>query len=340
MKPLLTLITLAIATTSNASPHQHQKTSSWTTLPSIPLFPRQEHTTIYLPTTDSIYIIGGMVPDNASYPIPTTPLVQRYALSSSTWYDVSPIPTAMNHINAAVVDGKIYVLGGMVPSPETPIVLWDAAPDSFVYDPVSDSWQRLPDMPDYRGASITAVRENVIYLAGGLKSLGDEQDTVDTTTSYDTTTGLWSTLPPLPAPRDHAAGSVVGDTYFVLGGRSFGQFNCNDTVFALDLLDVAKGWTTKNGRMPTPRGGISAGVVGEKFYVFGGEGNRDEGSDGVFNQTEVYDVVSDFWESLGPMDIPRHGTSAVGVNGSIYIPGGGTKIGGDGPVDFFSVFEP
>lgn len=182
------------------------------------------------------------------------------------------------------------------------------------------------------------VRGGVIYLSGGLSELGAVQGTLDTVSSYDTKTGVWKTLPSLPAPRDHAGGAVVGDEYFVLGGRAFGQFNTSDAVFALDLCDVEKGWTMKSGKMPTPRGGVSAGTIGEKIYVLGGEGNPAEGTEGVFNQTEVYDVRRDSWERLAPMVVPRHGTSAVGVDGVIYIPGGGVRISG-APVDLFNAFK-
>jgi N-acetylneuraminic acid mutarotase len=74
-------------------------------------------------------------------------------------------------------------------------------------------------------------------------------------------------------------------------------------------------------------------------YTFGGEGNPVEGSDGVFDQVEVYDTRKDSWERLGKMKVPRHGTSAVAVKGGVYIPGGGIKLGG-APVDTFDVFYP
>lgn len=243
----------------------------------------------------------------------------------------------MNHINTASVNGKIYVLGGLVPSPTG--FPWEAAADCFVYDPSSDSWELLPNMPDGRGSAAMGVKGGVIYLSGGLSELGAVQGTLDTVSSYDTDSGNWTSLPSLPAPRDHAGGALIDDTYFVLGGRAFGQFNTSDVVFALDLCDVGSGWIMRSGKMPTPRGGVAAGTIGDKVYVFGGEGNPAEGSEGVFNQTEVYDVETDSWEKLEPMVVPRHGTSAVGVDGVVYIPGGGVKVSG-APVDVFNAFKP
>jgi N-acetylneuraminic acid mutarotase len=126
---------------------------------------------------------------------------------------------------------------------------------------------------------------------------------------------------------------------YVLGGRDHGQLNVKGDVFALDFGRLAEGWVTKKGVMPTPRGGVCAGAVGGKVYVFGGEGNPVEGSEGVFDQVEAYDTKTDTWEKLGKMKVPRHGTYAAAVGGGVYIPGGGIKQAG-APVDDFNVFYP
>ena len=54
---------------------------------------------------------------------------------------------------------------------------------------------------------------------------------------------------------------------------------------------------------------------------------------------EVYDAAADTWASLAPMSIPRHGSSAATVNGSIYIPAGGTASGTP-CTDAFDVYTP
>lgn len=185
-----------------------------------------------------------------------------------------------------------------------------------------------------------------MYLAGGMLELDVVHNvlaTVDMVSAYDTVARTWTLLPAaaslLPAPRDHAGAAVVGDTFYVLGGRAYSQANVSDTVFALDLYDMASGWRVRDAKMPTARGGLSVGIVGDKVYTFGGEGNPAADSNGVFNNTEAYDTVRDSWEKLTPMEAPRHGTYAVGVGGRVYIPGGGTAESG-APVATFDFFEP
>ncbi|KAL9117331.1 MAG: hypothetical protein Q9187_006134 [Circinaria calcarea] len=345
---LLVGITLTV-TVSTPLPHQSTPSDTtrcigrpgrWTNLAPIAGGIRQEHSTVTL--GDKIYIMGGIFLEQSATNETITQTIDKvevYSISQDSWGTVAPLPIAMNHANAAVVDGKIYVLGGLAGGE-----VWTAFPDCYVYDPKTDHWETLPPMPkeQARGSSAVGVRGTRVYLTAGMRSLdgspGGLHDTVDTVTSYDTKSGVWKTLPSLPAPRDHAGAALVGHRMYVLGGRNHGQINVRNTTYVLDIRSSEAGWTQK-ADMPTARGGLSAGVVGSVVYTFGGEGNPTPGSNGVFNQTEAYVTVTDTWTKLAPMALPRHGTSAASAGGGIYIPGGSIAEGA-GPVDAFDVFRP
>lgn len=341
---LLLTSVLAIGLTT-CTPHGPiHKHGTWTYLDPIPHHPRQEHATVAVSST-TLYVLGGIVDYLANQTTdPTTALVQSYSIPNNSWRSAASLPMPINHANAAVVNGKIYVLGALAPDPDW---YWRAVPDCWVYTPEEDAWEVLPPMPASlaRGSAAVGVHGTTIYLAGGqllLDVFHNVLSTVDTVSAYDTATGSWTLLPAaarsLPAPRDHAGAAVVGDTFYVLGGRAFSQANVSNAVFALDLCNMERGWRTREATMPTARGGVSTGVVGDKVYIFGGEGNAADGSKGLFNQTEAYDTVMDSWERLMPMEVPRHGTSAVGVRERIYIPGGGILQSG-APVATFDSFQ-
>jgi N-acetylneuraminic acid mutarotase len=247
----------------------------------------------------------------------------------------------MNHPNTAVVDGKIYVLGGLgVGAGQWPN--WQAIGDCYVYCPVGKTWESLGPMPKgtERGAAAVGVSGSKIYVAGGLEYLGIAgQKTLSVSSVYDTRTGVWTPLPDLPEGRDHAGAAVVRDSFYVVGGRINGNgIGMRDTVFALDIAASRPVWKTRTARMPTRRGGLSAAAIGDVIYTFGGEGN-EESETGVFNQTEAYDTERDFWTKLRPMQVPRHGTSATSADGGVYIPGGGVHQN-LGATDHFDVFKP
>ncbi|MFB9907476.1 Kelch repeat-containing protein [Allokutzneria oryzae] len=305
----------------------------WQRLAPIAGGPRQEHSVAAV--GDKVYVLGGVLADSS---FTTTGKVEVYDTERDVWSGAAPMPVPMNHPNVAVVGGKVYVLGCLSGGAS-----WQALRDSFVYDPNTNRWTTLPPIPAgiERGSAAVGVHGTKIYLAGGMRTLnpgpGGLQDTVATVTSYDAVTGRWETLPSLPQARDHVGGAVIGTKFYVLGGRDRGQVNVRDTVYAFDLR--SRRWSER-AAMPTARGGIATAVVGTKIYTFGGEGKQDgTNPNAVFNETEVYDALRDRWQRLAPMPVPRHGTAAVAVGGTIYIPGGGTA-GGGSPADVNDAYRP
>ncbi|PVH99562.1 galactose oxidase [Periconia macrospinosa] len=351
--PLLSLLlppTTSLPTTTTNTTH-------WHTLPPIPSLPRQEHTTVYHAPSSTLYILGGIIPTNDTTlvpPVDTASILQAYNLETQTWTEpatLARIPRALNHINAAVVGGKVWVVGGLAEDGDGGEGrVWRGVKDVYVYAPESDVWETLNSssspFPTPRGSAAVGTYNSIIYLAGGLTALAftpPTQNSSKIVSAFNTSSQAWIDLPPLartlPEERDHAASAVIGSKFYILGGRAFGQENVKDTVFVLDFEDLEKGWRVSEARMPTARGGVAAGVVGKKVYTFGGEGNRGSES-GVFDQVEVFDVEGESWEKVeGGMRVPRHGTFAVGVEGRVYVPGGGVRQGG-APVMDFDVFVP
>ncbi|THV52209.1 hypothetical protein BGAL_0086g00310 [Botrytis galanthina] len=337
-------IILALSALSTALPQSSTDTNltsnpgSWHRLPSIPLYPRQEHTTVYL--DPYIYILGGIIPSNSSSdPYPTTTLMQRFSLTTNTWSRAADLPLPLNHANAAILNGAIYLLGGLAPDSTG---IWLANRSCYRYDPSSNTWTQLfTSFPSglQIGAAAVARRGNTIYLAGGLTYLNISetyQPSVSYFTAYTAGFETWTSLPALPQPRDHAGKGFIGDNgpFYVIGGRQFGHDNVVGTNY---MYDFQEGEWSEKKRMITPRGGVASAVVGERIFVIGGEGNPESES-GVFEENEAYDTERDQWRSYAPMDVPRHGTSAVAVGNRIYVPGGGLTEGGD-PTDYFSYFE-
>jgi N-acetylneuraminic acid mutarotase len=321
------------ATGVPTDPGDAQYGDGWKQLASIAGGPRQEHGVAAL--DGDVYVVGGIRPDGSGS-MTTVPDVEVYDPTRNSWEQAAPLPVAMNHPNLAVVGGRLYVLGGLSGGAS-----WEALRDSFVYDPAADRWRELPPVPrgTERGSSAIGVRGSTVYLAGGMRTLtpgpGGLQDTVDLVQSYDVVTGRWRTLPSLPEARDHVGGAVVGNVLYVVGGRDRGQVNVRDSVFALNLSTHR--WSTR-APMPTARGGIATAVVGSTIYTFGGEGNTDD-STSVFDQVEAYDTSRNRWTALAPMPVPRHGTAATSIDGTVYIPGGGDH-GGGSPMDVNDAFRP
>ena len=55
------------------------------------------------------------------------------------------MPRGLNHVGAVGLGGKVYCIGGFIEQNRT------AAPDVSAYDQATDSWRKLPPLPEPLG---------------------------------------------------------------------------------------------------------------------------------------------------------------------------------------------
>src|SRR5207249_3602092 len=105
---------------------------------------------------------------------------------------------------AAVVNGKIYVLGGEVDPNPTGTPRNPISDSVEVYDPATNTWSPGPSLPEpLYEVTATVVVGTTIYVFGG----ANVSDNVSSAYALDTTNGTWSTLPSMPDARsDQVAG--------------------------------------------------------------------------------------------------------------------------------------
>jgi len=165
---------------------------------------------------DKLYVIdGGPQPYGADEPPPPFKLLEVFDFRTETWSTLAPPPVGVHHVGAAAVDGRIYFGGGRLTDEDSS--------DSFVsYDPATDRWTRLADLPQGKISSlgVTAAGGKVVVF-GGDDELGWEDGggyVSPTAWAYDPETERWSRLPDMHVER-HAFGAVaVGNRVFAITG--------------------------------------------------------------------------------------------------------------------------
>lgn len=83
-----------------------------------------------------------------------------------TWKECAPLPGTAREFPAVVTCGNyIYVLGGVVLQKEHPTMT--VLQDAYRYDPMNDSWKKMPDLPcgGYAWSAI-AVDDSQVLVAG------------------------------------------------------------------------------------------------------------------------------------------------------------------------------
>jgi N-acetylneuraminic acid mutarotase len=165
-----------------------------------------------------LYVVGGVnssnVPVNTNY---------AYDPKTNTWTTKAPMPTARHHLQTAVVDGKLYALGGRILGDGVPSEDMDEALSNFnrneMYDPQTDSWTVLQPMLTKRsGFAAAASSDGNIYVFGG-EGIGKVIDSVE---KYNPKLDKWTYEKPMPTGRFGLKSVSFGDRIFVLGGQLFG----------------------------------------------------------------------------------------------------------------------
>src|SRR6266571_6187875 len=121
-----------------------------------------------------IYAFGGFV-FPASGPAAWVPVdnAWEYDPVADNWKALAPMPTKRGSPVAAVVGGKIYVIGGATTHPgSSEPAVHPARPHRSVatveeYDPATNSWRARSPMPTARNHAAIGVVNNKIYVIGG-----------------------------------------------------------------------------------------------------------------------------------------------------------------------------
>lgn len=126
---------------------------------------------------------------------------------------------------------------------------------------------------------------------------------------YNTVTGVWQDLAPIPTSRTQVSAVTVGTKIYVPGGYT-GSFSPTNQLAIYDI--PTNTWTT-GAILPQAVGDYAIGVRGDYIYVMGGySGSTD------VNLVQVYNTVTNTWTSGTAMT----GTSSAGLRGAIV----GNKI--------------
>lgn len=131
------------------------------------------------------------------------------------WQAIAPLPTPRNSAAAAVLGGRLHVVGGRILTPQglRNLDVHEA------YDPATRRWQTLAPMPEARGGHAAASLGGRLYAFGG-ESFGDRPTAHDEVFEYDPGADRWRRVATMPAPR-HGLGAVAaGGAIHLLGGAA------------------------------------------------------------------------------------------------------------------------
>jgi N-acetylneuraminic acid mutarotase len=149
-----------------------------------------------------VWVVGGRTRDGLA----RTALMLD--LRTLRWRAV-PGPEPREHLAATALGGKVYAIGGRRAGYDTNVATVQA------YDPRTNRWTSLADLPDARGGTGAAAIDDRIVSIGG----ESPQGTARSVWALRPSVGSWVRLPDLPTPR-HGLGvvAIAGRVWAVAGG--------------------------------------------------------------------------------------------------------------------------
>ncbi len=232
-----------------------------------------------------LYVFGGMGPAAGK--------TQIYDPATDRWTLGPDVPFAAGSSASALIDGKIFVAGGIVGNRNT-------TGRVAMFDPATGSWSERAPMPLPRNHAASATDGRRLYVFGGrgpgsgdgnmvANGFGDVQIYDPATDRWTTSTDAESDLPPLPQARGGMGKAVYLDgEFYVLGGETKdGDGASPEGVYArVDIYDpVTRRWRA-GPPMPVARHGIFPLAIGGRIYVAGG------GTRAAWSQSDVLDVLN------------------------------------------------
>ncbi len=231
------------------------------------------------------------------------------------WTTKTPMPTPRLEFSSAVVDGKIYIIGGRdATDMGTPKQVMSTVE---IYDTATDTWIQGPPLLKPRANQVTVAANGRIYAIGGYDDVNNlESSDVQ---EFDPATQQWALKAPVPAqyPIASAAVSVNNGLIYIAGGEGPGVIY--DSLLVYDPVDNS--WDAGQPMMSQARTGPGGATVDGQILVYGGYSTGYIPDGGYLKSVERYDPVMYSW-SPGAEGNPRRDFGVAVLDNLMYVFGG------------------
>lgn len=201
---------------------------------------------------------------------------------SQQWQFKAPMPTARKGMTVAVLDNKIWVIGGRSTSHAALNVV-------EIYDPSTNSWDtQVPGLNTARENATAQVWNGMIYVFGGR----NDHQLISSIERFDSTLNSWENISTIPTPRYGIASILVDSSIWIIGGTDINGMSYN----SIEIFHPQNNnWSILPASMNIARGDPMAVRINDNIYVFGGH------YFGPVLSYEKYDQTTQSWSMVGNM---------------------------------------
>jgi len=212
------------------------------------------------------------------------------------WTEVQSMNYGRLLAQKAVVNGKIYVIGGR-----------DEVGARFnyneEYDPIANSWTTKASIPTQEDAGAIVAYNGKIYVAGGYPN-GKKHYV------YDPQLDSWSDDPTdLPFQIWDCGSALIGQYFYIIGGSA--DANVYTSVIKYDLINGGS-WSNA-GWMSFGFAKCAVSVHNGKMYVFTSNWAQ------IHQHCGVFDPSTGSWTNLSDAPYPFMAATPTSIDGYVYL---------------------
>ena len=236
--------------------------------------------------------------------------VKSMDLMTKRCMTLAPMITVRFRHSSAVVNGKLFVLGGFNHDEE---VLSSVE----CFDPETGLWSAVSPMSRPRLGAGAAVLAGKIFVAGGC-DVGDQF--LSSVESFDPVTDRWTVVAPMNKHRvRHGVVSAQGKI-FAVGGLSENREESYEILKSVEYFDPLTNVWTNISPMNEDRDHVEVAALGSKLFAIGGE----DADQHRLSSVECLDlsVPNSAWTPVAPMTMPRSVFGVAVTGEKIYAFGG------------------
>ena len=300
----LVLLTIFMMVTIHPLKAHAAETNGWTKRADLP--EERLHSSSVV-VDGKIFVFGGS--SQKSHSNKNTYMYDPY---KNEWSSKADMPRERTDSAAVAIGKKIYVIGGAYQDSTKTIDIYDVESDTWSETPIN-----IPNLAVTKGDISASVVNDKIYILATNKSPYQEHNFY----SYDTKTDKWQQLKMFPQQfTGMSMSEVINNKIYVTGGERTVSNSKNAQVYEYNI--ETNQWVQTKSKLKFYQLGAAFTTYQGKLFMVGGQYDDDRSSP-ISPYSQYYDVDSNsVKKSISELPEARVGSSAVTLDGTIYIIGG------------------
>ncbi|XP_054271966.1 kelch-like protein 5 [Macrosteles quadrilineatus] len=252
-------------------------------------------------TVGVLFAVGGMDANKSG-----ATSIEQYDLRADKWSHVAHMSGRRLQFGVAVVEGKLYIVGGRDGLKTLNSV--------ECFDIKTKTWSNLPPMSTHRHGLGVGVLEGPLYAVGG----HDGWSYLNTVERWDPHTRQWSYVAPMSTQRSTVGVAVLNGKLYAVGGR-----DGSSCLRSVECYDPHTNRWAPCAPMAKRRGGVGVGVMNGYLYALGGHDvPASNPSAARFDCVERYDPKTDTWTTVASMSVGRDSLGVCRLGDRLLAVGG------------------